>query len=152
MSILAKQFQAICIVNSRGEEVTSLSNISRICGISYLSPNHANSIQLTAGAAAWDVDGTAEIIIAANAIESDFYIDFVDVSEISEAAEIQIDLFADSVLIGSISLVRASTGTQEGRFPIVTKKQAAGAAITAKVSSSTINATTVNIKIGYSIP
>jgi len=124
---------------------------AHIHGESFVYPDHADAVTATAAAAAWAETGTLVEIIPANTIESAFDIHWINISGISENSEIQVDLYAgesgSEVLIGSVPAVRNAVQSQEGSAKVQIPQQPANTRITARLSSSTTNATTANIKV-----
>jgi len=179
MSDKAKKFDAVVIVDQTGEPVAEVQRIQNIGdkgdfihlpysslsnsvlaylntgyyhihGESFIRPNHANSVQLTAQASAWGVGGTIVEVIPANSITKAFDLHWITISAISENSEIQVDIYSGSagneVLIGSAIAVRNAVMSQEGAIRIQIPQQPANTRISCKLSSSTVNATTANVK------
>jgi hypothetical protein len=60
-------------------------------GQSFVYPNHADEVLITAGAPAWDLTGTKTEVVPANALDvSAFDLHWINISNISENATIQI--------------------------------------------------------------
>lgn len=123
MNLVAKQFDAICIVNSDGKEVTGISKVANIGdktdyvlvpytkgvssilahlntaylhahGASFTYPSIDDAVVLTAGAGAWGTGGTIVEVIPADTITKAFDIHWAFVSAISENAEIIVRLYS----------------------------------------------------------
>lgn len=119
-------------------------------GAPFIRPDHANSVQLTAQASAWGVSGAIVEVIPANNITKNFDLHWIIISGISENCELQVDIYAgeagSEALIGGAVAVRNAVQSQEGAVRIQIPQQPANTRISCKLSSSTVNATTANVK------
>jgi len=121
-------------------------------GQPFVYPDYADEIQLTANAAAWNQTGTIVEIAPANALSvSNFDIHWLNISNISEIATIKIDLFkgaaGSEVKIGGTKATRSTNQSRNGPNPIQIPQQEKNERISARVSSSTTNATTCLVSI-----
>jgi len=122
-----------------------------IHGASFLYPDKANPVELTANAAAWNATGNIVEIIPANTITKAFDLHWVSIWDISETLYGVIDIFAGAALsevkIGSVDCGRTSNFSRESAVPLQIAQQPANTRISARFSSSTGNASTVKIKL-----
>jgi hypothetical protein len=115
-------------------------------GQSFVYPNHADDVLLTAGAPAWDLTGSIIEVIPANALDvSDFDLHWLDISNISEIATIQIDIYSggagSETLIGATRANRSTNQTRNGQNRVQIPQQLVNTRIACRLSSSTTNAT-----------
>jgi hypothetical protein len=118
-----------------------------IHGQSFVYPNHADDVLITAGAPAWGVAGSIIEVIPANTLSvSAFDLHWLNISNISEIATIQIDIYkggsGSEVLIGSTRASRSTNQTRNGPNRIQIPQQVKNERISCRLSSSTTNATT----------
>lgn len=116
-------------------------------GQSFVYPNHADNVVLTAGAGAWNLGGALVEVIPANTLNvSSFDLHWMNISAISENAEIQVDIYAgeigSEVLIGATRTHRNAVQAQEGAKRIQIPQQLSGTRISCRLSSSVAGATT----------
>jgi hypothetical protein len=116
-------------------------------GQSFVYPDHADDVLLTAGAPAWDLTGAKTEIIPANTLDvSAFDLHWLNISNISENATIQIDIFkgasGSEVQIGATRANRSTNQTRNGPNRIQIPQQVKNERISCRLSSSTVNATT----------
>ena len=121
-------------------------------GESFVYPNHANGVTLTAGAGVWDLIGAiTEVVPAGGLNTAAFDLHWIDVYDISATGEIQVDLYAGGVgaetLIGAIVTQRTSNFSREGPQPVQIPQQAAGTRISARLSDSTAGQLTCKVKL-----
>ena len=120
-------------------------------GASFLYPDKANPVELTAEASVWGTAGAKTEIIPASTITKDFDLHWCSIGEISATLYGVIDFYSglsgSEVLIGSIDVVRTANFAREGFAPVQIPQQAANTRISARFSSSTVNADTVKIKL-----
>jgi hypothetical protein len=119
-------------------------------GQSFVYPNHADNVVLTAGAGAWDLSGSITEIIPADTLTvSTFDLHWLNISDISENAEIQIDIYSggagSEVLVGSARAARNAVQSQEGAHRIQIPQQSSGNRISCRLSSSVAGATTCSV-------
>ena len=119
-------------------------------GASFIYPDKADPVTLTANAASWNDTGSKVEIIPASTITKNFDLHWASITDISENCYGIIDIFAggagSEVLIGSVDCTRTSNFSQEGNKPTQIPQQPANTRISARLSSSTTNATTCKIK------
>lgn len=176
MSDKATGWDAVCLVDKTGEPVNQINRIQNIgdktdfisvpysFGISsilahlntsyyhvhgqpFVYPNHENNVVLTAGAGAWNLTGALIEVVPANALNvAAFDLHWMNISAISENAEIQIDIYAgdvgSEVLIGSTRTHRNAVQAQEGAKRIQIPQQVVNTRISCRLSSSVAGATT----------
>jgi hypothetical protein len=121
-----------------------------IHGQSFVYPNHADDVLLTAGAPAWDLTGSKTEVIPANTLSvSVFDLHWINVSGISEVSEVQIDIFkgtaGNEVKIGSVRASRTTSQSRNGPAPVQIPQQVANERISCRLASSTVNATTCKV-------
>lgn len=121
-----------------------------IHGASFVYPDKANPVTLTAEAAAWGEGGSIIEVIPANAITKAFDLHWMKISAISATLYGIIDIYAgdigSEVKIGSVPLSRTSTFSSETFAPVQIPQQPANTRISCKFSSNTVNANTVLVK------
>ena len=122
-----------------------------IHGASFLYPDKAIPVQLTANAAAWNETGDIEEIIPANTITKTFDLHWGSITSISATLDGVIDIFSGAsgseVKIASIDVSRTSNFSRENAMPVQVPQQVANARISARFTSSTTNADTVSLKV-----
>lgn len=120
-------------------------------GASFIYPDKANPVTLTANAASWNITGDIIEIIPANTITKNFDLHWASITDISGNLYGIIDLFAgaegEEVLIGSVDCTRTSNFSQEGNKPVQVPQQTANTRISARLSTSTTNADTCKLKL-----
>ena len=122
-----------------------------IHGTSFLYPDKAPPISLTASASAWGETGSIVEIIPANANARAFDIHWASITSISGVLDGVIDIFSgdigSEVKITSIAVTRTANFSRESETPVQIPQQSANTRISARFSTSTLNADTVNIKL-----
>jgi len=122
-----------------------------IHGAAFLYPDKSDPVTLTANAASWNVTGNKIEIIPVNTITKSFDLHWASISDISENCYGVVDIFSgtagNEILIGSIDLTRTAVFASEGNKPVQIPQQPANTRITARLSTSTTNATTCKIKL-----
>jgi hypothetical protein len=118
-----------------------------IHGQSFVYPDHADDVLLTAGAPAWDLTGAKIEVVPANTLSvSAFDLHWLNISNIDENATIQIDIFkgesGSEVQIGATRANRSTNQTRNGPNRIQVPQQVKNERISCRLSSSTVNATT----------
>jgi len=121
-------------------------------GESFVYPNHANAVLLTAGSGAWDLTGAIiEIIPAATLTTSEFDLHWMNISSISAVGEIQIDIYAGGVgaevLIGATKATRSTSQTRNGPSRIQIPQIPSGTRVSARLSDSTAGALTCLVSV-----
>jgi len=120
-------------------------------GASFVYPDIANAVVLTAGAGAWNQTGAITEIIPANGITKAFDIHWAFITAISENAEIQVNLYSgaigEEVLIGPVPAERTAVQSQAGSIREQIPQQPANTRISARLYSSVAGATTAKIKL-----
>lgn len=115
-------------------------------GQSFVYPNHANDVTLTAGNGAWNTGGTITEVIPEGALSAAFDLHWINVSAISGNAEIQIDIYSgalgEEVQIGATKTHRNAVQSSEGSKRVQIPPQAANTRISCKLSDSTAGALT----------
>jgi len=116
-------------------------------GQSFVYPNHASNIVLTAGAGAWDTSGAITEVIPVDTLSvAAFDLHWINISAISGNGEIQVDIYSgalgEEVLIGATRTHRNAVKSQEGAKRIQIPQQAATSRISCKLSDSTAGALT----------
>ena len=176
MSDKATGWEAVCLVDKNGNPVNQVNRIQNIGdktdyinvpysfgissilahlntayyhihGQSFVYPNHANNVALLAGAGAWNLTGAIIEVIPANALNiSSFDLHWINISAISENAEIQIDVYSgevgSEVLVGAIRAHRNAVQSTEGSKRIQIPQQLVNTRISCRLSSSVAGATT----------
>jgi hypothetical protein len=124
------------------------TNYYHIHGQSFVYPDHADDVLLTAAAPAWDITGSIIEVVPANTLDvSAFDLHWINISNISENSTIQIDIYkggaGSEVKIGATRASRSTNQTRNGPNRIQIPQQVANERISCRLSSSTTNATTV---------
>lgn len=121
-------------------------------GKPFCYPDHADDVVLTAGAGAWDVSAALVEVVPKGVLNyAVFDIHWLNIADISENAQIQVDLFAgdvgEEVRISPSKTHRNAVQSQEGSKRIQIPQQPSGTRISARLSSSTANATTCAVSV-----
>ncbi len=116
-------------------------------GQSFVYPNHANDIQLTSGSGAWNLTGALTEVIPAGALDvAAFDLHWINVSNISSVATIQIDIYAggagSEVQIGATRASRSTNQSRNGPSRIQIPQQLVNTRITCRLSDSTVGTVT----------
>ncbi|RLB92829.1 MAG: hypothetical protein DRH26_05325 [Deltaproteobacteria bacterium] len=116
-------------------------------GQSFVYPDHANSVTLTAGTGAWDLTGTIiEVVPAGTLIASSFDLHWMNISAISGNGEIQIDIFkglgGSEVKVGATRSQRNTNQSRENANRIQIPQQESGERISCRLYDSTSGALT----------
>lgn len=119
-------------------------------GRPFVYPTKADDVRLEAAAAAWGTTGTiTEVIPASTLMNYNFDLHWINISAIDENATIEIDFYqgasGSETWIGSTRASRTTNQARNGPSRIQVPQIEAGTRISAKLSSSTTNATTCNI-------
>lgn len=121
-----------------------------IHGASFVYPDKANPVELTAEASAWGESGSIVEVIPADTIIKNFDLHWMKISDISATLHGVIDIYAggigEEVKIGSVPLSRTTAFSSETFAPVQVPQQTANTRISCKFSSSTVNADTVLVK------
>jgi len=118
-----------------------------IHGTSFVYPNHAAGVTLTAGAGAWNLTGNITEVIPANALSvAPFDIHWINISNISANGTLQIDIYSGApgaeVLIGQTQATRTAVQSQEGSKRIQIPQQVVNTRISCRLSDGTAGALT----------
>lgn len=121
-------------------------------GESFVYPDHADEVLLTAGAGAWDLTGAiTEIVPAGTLSTSPYDLHWINISNISGVGTIQIDLYSGGVgseiLIGATKATRSTNQSRNGAARIQVPQQSAGNRISARLSDSTAGALTCLVSV-----
>jgi len=120
-------------------------------GASFLYPDKAIPVQLTANAASWNETGAIVEIIPANTITKTFDLHWASITSISAVLDGVIDIFTggagSEIKIASIDVSRTSNFSRENAMPVQIPQQVANSRISARFTSSTANADTVSLKV-----
>ena len=119
-------------------------------GASFLYPDKAIPVSLTANAAAWNEIGTIYEVIPANTITKAFDLHWASITSISATLDGVIDIFkgasGSEVKIASVDVSRTSNHSREAAMPVQVPQQSANSRISCRFTSSTTNANTVSVK------
>ncbi len=123
-----------------------------IHGTSFVYPNHADGVTLTAGGGAWDLTGAiTEIIPADTLLPYNFDLHWMNVDTISANGMVQIDIYAgesgSEVLIVSTRATRTAVQSFTGPKRIQIPQQPAGMRISCRASDSTAGALTCVVSL-----
>ncbi len=121
-------------------------------GTSFVYPNHANDVLLTAGSGAWDLTGAIIEVVPANILNiSDFDIHWLNVTAISANGLLQIDMYkgesGSEVLIGATKPFRNAVQSQEGPRRVQIPQQLKNERISCKLSDSSGGAITCTVSV-----
>ena len=118
-------------------------------GRGFVYPTYAQGVQLVAHNSAWGTSGTVVEIIPAAFLSDTFKINHVSIYSVSEQCEGILDLYAGAVHLGAVEFFRLNDHVTDvfGIKPFNLAPIASGNAIRAAISTSTVNATTVRVKL-----
>jgi len=121
-------------------------------GQSFVYPNHADAVELTAAAGAWAITGDIIEIIPANTLSlSAFDLHWAYVTAISANSEIQIDVFmgaeGEEEQIDFVCAERTTVTEPGSPQPMQVGKLPKNTRISARLSSGVVGATTCNFKV-----
>jgi len=111
-------------------------------------PTLANSVQVTADAAAWTLGNYAEIV-AANVITGEFHIHHICILGASANGEYELVLYAGTTEIARVTFTRTDKKDDVEGLDIIAPHCAANAQIQAKLASGNLVADTAKFKIWY---
>ena len=119
-------------------------------GRSFVYPDHADAVVLTSGSGAWGLGGSIIEVIPANALDvSAFDLHFINISDISAVAQVQIDIFkggvGEEVRIGATRTQRNTNQSRENANRIQIPQQVKDQRISCRLSDSTSGTITVGI-------
>jgi len=119
-------------------------------GQSFVYPDHADAVLLTAGTGAWDLTGSIIEVIPANALSaSAFDLHWINIADISAVGEIQIDIFKGGigaeVRIGATRSQRNTNQSRENANRIQIPQQVINERISCRLSDSTSGALTCSV-------
>lgn len=119
-------------------------------GQAFVYPDHANAVQLTSGAGAWDITGALVPVIPKGAANvSSFDLHWINIADISAVAEVQVDIFAgdvgSEVRIGATRSQRNTNQSRENANRIQIPQQVVGTRISCRLSDSTAGFVTVKV-------
>jgi DNA-directed RNA polymerase subunit E'/Rpb7 len=118
-------------------------------GKSFVYPDRANEIILTSVSGAWNEGAKIQVIPANVLTVSAFDLHWLNISDISANAEIQVNIYAglagSEVKIGGARAVRTSNFTTEGSLRVQVPQQPKGTRITCTLSDSIAGTTTCKV-------
>jgi hypothetical protein len=117
-------------------------------GKSFSYPDNADDVLLTSGSGAWSESGDIIEVIPANALDvDDFDLHWINISNISANATIQIDIFAGAaeseVRIGSSRSSRSTNQSRNGPAKVQIPQRLINTRISCRVNDSTSGTITV---------
>ena len=119
---------------------------------SFIYPDKADAIELTAPAPAWTESSFIEII-PANSVANPFDIHFGIVSDISANGQYQVDLYSglegEEILLNSLTFARSTNKSQEAYVPAQGRVLPANTRVIAKISCSATRQQTCGFKVYY---
>lgn len=121
-------------------------------GKSFVYPSLANDVTLTSGAGAWAAGGSiTEVIPAATLTDAAFDLHWINISNITSNATIQINIYAggagSEVLIGATRATRTTNQARNGPARIQIPQQTSGTRISCRLYDST--AVTVSCDVSF---
>ena len=126
------------------------TNYYHVHGQSFVYPTAADNVELTAAAGAWAASGDIIEVIPGNTLSvSEFDLHWINISTISENAELEIRIFKgaplEEVQISATRPSRTAAKSQEGARRIQIPQQPKNTRISCQLLSSTLNATTCKV-------
>lgn len=123
------------------------TSYKHVHGTPFIFPNLAAAVSLTKSTTEW-LEGTAGILIAANAATDNFDIHYAVINDISANGQYQLNLYAnDTTLIGGIVFSRSANFSQEVHLPVQIPQQLKGTKITGKLAGSGTGGSTCGVKL-----
>jgi len=116
-------------------------------GRSFVYPDHADAVVLTAGAGAWDLTGTIIEVVPVNVLSVAAYdLHWINIAAISGNGEIQIDIYkglgGSEVKIGATRSQRNTNQSRENANRIQIPQQESNERISCRLYDSTVGALT----------